>query len=89
MKSYDVPSAEVSEHLFTLSEKLQKYATSYPITNLEFWTAVIEQIDTLASVIAEEDQICDTCGRRIATGADRQCDYCAMDSDFAEGADVA
>jgi hypothetical protein len=82
-----IPSAEVSQVLFTLASKLERYtsALKFPPRQRQFWEAVIEQIDTLASVVAEQDLICDGCQQQRATGPDRLCDRCALDNDFALG----
>lgn len=85
MSSTDVPpttpSAEVSELLFRLSEKLDKYVEQRSALRPHertFWKACVEQIDTIASVIAEEDEICDECGKTHATGIDMFCDECRV-----------
>jgi hypothetical protein len=82
-----IPSAEVSQVLFTLASKLERYtsALKFPPRQRQFWEAVIEQIDTLASVVAEQDLICDGCQQQRATGPDRYCDRCSMDEDFRNG----
>ena len=82
-----IPSAEVSQVLFTLASKLERYtsALKFPPRQRAFWVAVVEQLDTLASVVAEQDEICDYCQQQRASGSDRRCDRCAMDEDFAMG----
>ena len=88
MADQPIPTAEVSRHLFTLASKLESYIAQqrklYPRQHA-FWEAVVEQLDTLASVIAEQDELCDYCGLQRATGADRMCDRCSMDEDFRNG----
>ena len=87
MNEAPIPTAEVSRVLFTLASKLDRYtsALKFPPRQRSFWTAVVEQLDTLASVVAEQDEICDGCQQQRATGPDRLCDRCSMDEDYAMG----
>ena len=87
MNEAPIPTAEVSRVLFTLASKLDRYtsALKFPPRQRSFWTAVVEQLDTLASVVAEQDEICDYCQQQRATGPDRLCDRCSMDEDYAMG----
>ncbi len=81
------PTAQISGCLFDLASRLDAYNATqrYNPTQRRFWGAVVEQLDTLASVIAEQDEICDACGLQRATGKDRLCDRCAMDEDYRLG----
>jgi len=74
------PSAEVSDILFRVSEKLDKYVEHRALRPHEraFWKACVEQLDMIASVIAEEDAICDECGKAQASDVDMFCDACRV-----------
>ena len=61
-----LPSAEVADILFRTSEKLDKYIEKHSVRNETLWRAVIEQLDTIASVISEEDDLCDNCAMQKA-----------------------
>lgn len=72
----ELPSAEVSALLFRCSERLDKYVQRAKHTDIQLWQAIIEQLDTIASVVAETDELCDDCGMSRSTGKDMMCDDC-------------
>ena len=75
--------AEVSADLFCQAERLARSIAARKMRPSErtLWDALVGQIDTIASIIAQEDELCDGCGVKHATDVDMMCDACRIADD--------